>query len=411
MNPSEKTSGEPAPSAGRATDIEIGHPTGSQAIPMPCREWPRLLGTVGPVTGPVLICFGGMHGNEPSGAFALERLLVKLQRNPTGLRGQLVALIGNRGGLQQRRRFLQSDFNRHWTRERVARLRAAEGPLEGEDRELVELDREIAKVLGAARGRVHALDLHTTSGEGPAFCILEDSLPNRRFALHLPVTIVVGIEEELIGTISHFLSEQGVVTCGFEAGQHDDPYSVDRAEAAAWIQLEASGVLIPGKRAEVQAARELLVTQTGRLPHFTELRYRHAIEPGDEFRMKPGFRNFDAVTAGQPLARDAHGPVGSPLTGLLLMPLYQAQGQDGFFLVTRVQPIWLTLSAFARHLKLEKVIHLLPGVKRHPEREGAFEVDTQIARFLALRIFHLLGYRRVSPLGRVLTMARRKHDD
>lgn len=392
------------PPAGTASGIfEIAAPLG--------REWPRLLGTVGPATGPVLICVGGMHGNEPSGAVALERILCKLRQNPAGLRGQLVALIGNRAGLKSRRRFIEKDFNRHWTREQVARLRTAEGQLTGEDRELVELDAEIAKVLAVAKNKVFCLDLHSTSGEGPAFCILEDTLPNRRFALSLPVTIVVGIEEELRGTISHFLTEQGVICCGFEAGAHEDPYSADRAEAAIWIQLEAAGVLIPGKRPEVQAARELLVAQTGRLPHFTELRYRHAIQPGDDFRMKPGFRNFDAVTAGQPLARDVHGAVGSPLTGLLLMPLYQAQGEDGFFLVTRVRPIWLRLSAMARHLRLEKLVHWMPGVRRHPERADAFEVDTQIARFLALKIFHLLGYRRIGPLGRVLTMARRKHDE
>ena len=377
----------------------------------PSREWPRVLGSVGQAGGPLLICLGGMHGNELSGAIALERIVTQLQRNPAGLRGQLVALIGNRAGLKERRRFLISDLNRHWTRERVARLRQAAGPLEAEDLELVEIDRELQKAIAGTRGKVHALDLHSTSGEGPAFCILEDTLPNRRFALHLPVTIVVGIEEELKGTVSHFLSEQGVITCGFEAGQHDDPYSPDRAEAAVWIALEASGVLIPGKRPEAHAARELLKAQTGRLPHFTELRYRHAIQPADEFRMKPGFRNFDAVTQGQPIARDTSGAVSPPHTGLLLMPLYQAQGEDGFFLVTRVHPIWLSLSAVTRHLRLEKLIHLLPGVKRHPEREGAFEVDTQIARFLALKIFHLLGYRRVSPLGRILVMARRKHDD
>ena len=403
---------EVAPAAGRAPDIEIGQkPANPEPLVPPGRDWPRLLGAVGPSTGPVLICFGGMHGNESSGAIALERVVSKLQRNPAALRGQLVALIGNRSGLKQRRRFLVQDFNRHWTRERVARLRAAEGPLEAEDLELIELDRELTRILDSARGKVYALDLHSTSGEGPAFCILEDTLPNRRFALNLPVTIVVGIEEELIGTISHFLSEQGVITCGFEAGQHDDPYSADRAEAAVWIQLEAAGVLIPGKRQEVAAARELLAAQTGRLPHFTELSYRHAITPADEFRMKPGFRNFDAVGAGQPLARDAKGVVSSPLTGLLLMPLYQAQGEDGFFLITKVQPFWLKLSAVVRHLRLEKLIHLLPGVKRHPERADAFEVDTHIARFLALRVFHLLGYRRISPLGRILTMARRKHDD
>ncbi len=250
MNASDTTPGAGPAASRAAAEIDIGRPANPpsgiyESVAHLGREWPRLLGTAGPATGPVLICFGGMHGNEPSGAVALERILVKLQRNPTGLRGQLVALIGNRGGLKQRRRYIEHDFNRHWTRERVARLRAAEGPLTGEDQELVELDGEIAKVRAGARGKVYALDLHSTSGEGPAFCILEDTLPNRRFALSLPVTIVVGIEEELIGTVSHFLTEQGVVTCGFEAGQHEDPYSSDRAEAAVWIQLEASGCWSP----------------------------------------------------------------------------------------------------------------------------------------------------------------------
>ena len=115
-----------------------------------------------------------MHGNEPSGAVALERILVKLRQNPSGLRGQLVALAGNRAGLQQRRRYIASDFNRNWTRERVARLRAAEGPLEAEDRELVELDREIAKAT-ASRTKVYALDLHSTSGASVRKSILPDS--------------------------------------------------------------------------------------------------------------------------------------------------------------------------------------------------------------------------------------------
>jgi len=397
---------------GRASDLSGGQkaPSG-EAVAVPGREWPRVLGCVGPTSGPILICLAGMHGNEPSGAIGLERVILKLQRNPTALRGQLVALVGNLAGLRQRRRFLATDLNRHWTRERVARLRVAETELVDEDRELVELDGEIQKVLASARGKVHALDLHSTSGEGPAFAILEDTLPNRRFALNLPVTIVVGIEEELQGTVSHYLSDQGVVTCGFEAGQHDDPYSSNRAEAAVWIALEGSGVLVAGKRQEVQEARELLVAQTGRLPHFTELRYRHPVKPEDQFRMKQGFRNFDAVDQGEKLARDQTGPIGSPFTGLLLMPLYQTQGQDGFFIVTSVNGFWLSLSALARQVRLEKLMHILPGVKKHPERTNAFEVDTQVARFLALKVFHLLGYRRIGPLGRILTMARRLHDE
>jgi succinylglutamate desuccinylase len=38
------------------------------------------------------------------------------------------------------------------------------------------------------------------------------------------------------------------------------------------------------------------------------------------------------VAAGTLLARDDGGEIRAPFDGLLLMPLYQAQGSDGFFL-------------------------------------------------------------------------------
>jgi succinylglutamate desuccinylase len=51
--------------------------------------------------------------------------------------------------------------------------------------------------------------------------------------------------------------------------------------------------------------------------------------------MLPGFRNFDPVREGQLLARS--GPqlareVRAPWSGTLIMPRYQGQGLDGFFL-------------------------------------------------------------------------------
>jgi succinylglutamate desuccinylase len=54
--------------------------------------------------------------------------------------------------------------------------------------------------------------------------------------------------------------------------------------------------------------------------------------------MEPGFRNFQSVSAGKLLARDHHGEVRAPLSGILLLPLYQAQGEDGFFLIREVTP-------------------------------------------------------------------------
>ena len=62
---------------------------------------------------------------------------------------------------------------------------------------------------------------------------------------------------------------------------------------------------------------------------------RYLSEPGEHFEMEPGFANLENVRRGQLLART--GPQGeiavlSPFDGLLLMPKYQEQGSDGFFL-------------------------------------------------------------------------------
>ncbi len=123
--------------------------------------------------------------------------------------------------------------------------------------------------------------------------------------------------------------------------------------------------------------------------------------------MTPGFSGFQKVEEGEPLARDQHGPVLARESALLIMPLYQEQGEDGFFLVRPVRDLWLKLSAAMRRLRLERHLHRLPGVRRHPERENAFIVDRRVARWLTLELFHLLGFRRVGPAGRFLIMTRR----
>lgn len=359
----------------------------------------------------MLICLGGVHGNEPSGYLAIELVLESLARDAVGLRGTFVGLGGNLQALERRQRFLRTDLNRHWHPERVERLRLAdESRLAAEDAELRQLDDAIRGALADATGDVFGLDLHTTSGEGPCFAVLDDTLANREFALRVPVPLVVGLEEELSGTVTHYMAELGLREFGFEAGQHDDPQSVDRAVAAIWLALESAGVVAEGSRPELDDARRLLEQETGDLPHVVEVRYRHAIAPGDEFVMKPGFVNFEHVEGGRIVARDQRGPILAPEVGMILMPLYQAQGEDGFFIVRRLAPAWLKLSAVLRRRGMHRVLHLLPGVRRHEELIDTFVVDRRWARFLALELFHLLGYRRRGPAGRFVMMTRRPHD-
>ena len=388
---------------------------------LPCRDLqpgeasdlqPRRIGQVdGRVGSPTLLCLGSTHGNEPSGMLALQRIFNKLKQDPTGLRGSLVGLIGNRRALRIGQRFIEHDLNRYWQPERVARIRATEGRgLEAEDAELFELDGEITQIFEQAEGPLIAMDLHTTSGPGPCFVVLDDSLKNRDLALNVPSTVVVGLEEELSGTVTHHLATLGATVFGFEAGQHEDPTSVDRAEAAIWITLESSGVLERGARPEPQKGRELLALDRGNLPHVVEVRYRHAVQVGDGFQMEPDFVNFQPIRRGQLLATDQSGEVRASKKGMVLMPLYQKQGEDGFFVVRPLRPLWLEISARVRRGHWEKYIHLLPGVKRHPECADSFIVDRRWARVFALELFHLLGYRRTGPVGRILVMTRRTEE-
>lgn len=373
----------------------------------------RLGRVVGDRPGPALIVVGSLHGNEPAGVAGLQRLFRRL-RGGGDFSGQVVGLAGNLAALEVRRRYVLQDLNRIWRRERVERVRRAQEPLDAEAAEMAELETEIRRTLETSRRAgqpVYLLDLHTTSGGGPSFVVMEDTLPIREFARRLEAPMVLGLEEELSGTLANWLAEFGVVSVGFEAGQHDDPAAPERAEAAIWLALEASGVLAPGVRSEVEEARHRLRAEAKGLPRVVEVRHRHGIVPEDEFRMAPGYSTFDRVEAGQTVAVDRRGAVKVPEGGLLLMPLYQSQGEDGFFVVRKVAPAWLKVSAALRRLRLERTLHLLPGVRRHPDRAGAFLVDKRWARFYALEIFHLLGFRRRGPAtGRYLVMRRRSHD-
>lgn len=373
------------------------------------RAAPRELGRiVGLEPGPTLVCLGGLHGNEPAGVLAIDRVLSILRESETTLCGELVGLVGNRRALARGDRFVDHDLNRAWQSERLSRLLRAPGPREAEDREQVELDAVLQELIQEAPGRVFLLDLHTTSGPGPAFAILDDTLPNREIALDFPVPLVLGLEEELAGTLASYLTVQGVTVLGFEAGQHQDPESVSRAEAAIWLALDSCGLLQGWDRERARAARRLLEEQTAIDLQIFEVRYRHHVERADRFRMGTGFRSFQPVASGQILGQSADGPVTAPFAGLLLMPLYQDQGQDGFFLVVEIRPVWLSVSAAVRSWRLERFIHLLPGVRRDPERPDTYRVDRRWARWLAPQLFHLLGFRREGKkLGRIMVVRRR----
>jgi succinylglutamate desuccinylase len=380
----------------------LGRPTPA------AREIGRICGAS---PGPTLIVVGGIHGNEPAGTTAARRVLSRLGRDDAGLRGEFVAFAGNLAALRLRKRYQSKDLNRVWTEARVRELRAeGSGSHDAEDIEQRELLDCLEAAIDRARGDVYFVDLHTSSAAGIPFAFCGDTLRQRKFARAFPLPIILGLEEQIDGTLSEYLTYRGCITLAVEGGQHDDPASVDHLEAALWIALVEAG-LVARERVEGERARALalLDARRGRLPRVMEVVERHAIRPEDEFVMAPGFTNLDRARRGQLLARDRRGEIRAPNDGFVILPLYQGQGNDGFFWGREMSEARLRATEVVRRAGLDRVLPWLPGVRRDPGHRDRLHVDPRVARIYPLDVFYMFGYRRIRRHGAALVVQRRPH--
>jgi len=375
---------------------------------------PRVLGRhgAGEKAGPLLLIVAGVHGNEPGGILAVERLFEALESMQAPIRGEVVALSGNRPALATGVRYVAEDLNRLWTAGRVARLRALSMPPEGgEEREQWELLLALDELL---RDRPDAvvLDLHSTSGPGAPFACISDTLRSRALALALPLPLILGIEEAISGTLLDHMEREGKAMLLVEGGQHDHPATAGNLEATIWLIMRELGMLpegsVPGDgEADLIEFRLRLNRATRGLPRVLEVVHRHEIRDGDEFLMDPGHANFDLVARGTPLAASAAGPVVAPLPGLLLMPLYQPQGTDGFLVGRPIRRSWLGISTWLRALGVDRLLRRMPGVTPHPVLAERVEVDPSVARWGTVQLFHLAGFRLLPSPDEKLRFSRR----
>jgi predicted deacylase len=290
-----------------------------------------LLGRVrGADPGPTLVLVGGMHGNEPAGVDVCRRFFDRLRSQPIA-GGEIVAYAGNPPALAAGRRYLLRDMNRQWTPKALEAMRTADGGADPESAHLVWLANELDAVLANARGPVFALDLHTTSAHGVPFSIVGPSRAQRDFAAKFAIPGVAGISERIPGTLSGYLTSRDCTAIAIEGGQHESAGAIANLEAIVTVALSAAGFLAPADLPGFAAAHARLVEERGALPPLIEVVARHAVRPDSGFLMEPGFINIQGTAAGTLLAREAGAEIRAPFDGFVLLPLYQALGEDGFF--------------------------------------------------------------------------------
>lgn len=299
----------------------------------------RIIGSIeGAVDGPTVIVLGGMHGNEPSGVEALENMFSMLNTSDNFARGKLVGIRANLKALDHQVRYVDEDMNRIWFPSIIEKIR--ETPvdrLQSNERMQIKkllfiLDREIPE---QSEYPTIVADLHSFSAEGNMFAITAPRKEHTDLLSSLHVPMVFGIENTLRGTALRYYQDHGHLTFALEGGQHENELTVFNQTAALFLMLQKIGCIKKDTMGKMATFAQHLRDQSRNLPESVELIYQHIIEEGDQFAMRPGFRNFQYVKKGEWLANDREGKIRAECDGYLIMPLYQDQGDDGFFVVRK----------------------------------------------------------------------------
>ena len=304
----------------------------------------RIIGRFAGIPGPLLICIGGIHGNEPAGIGAIEKIIQLLEKetlNHPGFhyQGTFLGIRGNMEALHQRKRFIDRDLNRMLSHEEILQFQNRPATT------LLQEEKECIELLGVIQNEIDQrqpsltliLDLHTTTASGGVFSIADEDKMSLSLARELHLPVILGIASGLKGTTIDYFNhpERNEYCVVIEAGQHNDPQSVDRMVSAILNCMRALHAVNPN---HVDHSHDQLLMDLGKgLPKVTRLIYHYKIRPGENFIMKEGFKNFDVVHYGDHLANNNNGPILSPYSGLMLMPKYQSQGDDGFFIVEEVK--------------------------------------------------------------------------
>jgi succinylglutamate desuccinylase len=301
----------------------------------------RIMGDfVGKERGPLIILIGGLHGNELTGIKAIERIFTKIQQEKIEIKGRIIGLRGNQEAIDQKRRYIDYDLNRCWKDEHISRLSQNKSHLIfSEDKEVLELNDVFNELTEYESTQKICVDLHTTSSDNGNFIVVPEICADHPVISALKLPLILDLEKHIKGTLLKYLTKKGYLAFAFEGGLIGSEVAVKLHMAGIWEILLSSGAVSSKHVNGMIQIGTLLQTFAAELPHKLRVRHHYWITEGDNFRMKPGFMNFQKVKTGDIIAEDRNGPIQTPMDGLIFMPLYQRSGNDGFFIVEELDPL------------------------------------------------------------------------
>ncbi|MEO2061732.1 MAG: succinylglutamate desuccinylase/aspartoacylase family protein [Christiangramia sp.] len=296
-------------------------------------EIPRIIGEYSSgKKGPLLFVTGGIHGNEPSGIKALERVFKELNKTKPEIKGKILGVAGNKKALNKNQRYIDEDLNRTWTQENIDHG----GRDTHETKEMFDIIRILDQYSEEDFTKRYFLDCHTTSSASLPYVSVQVVNDNDEWAHRFPTYIIRGFSDIITGDIDHYLSRTGMTGFVFEAGQHTDVRSVENHEGVIWLALREACELDLEKISTYPECVDRFAKKSAPPQKTFEIIYRHGLDEGDVFEMQDGYENFQKIKKGELLATQNGQAVKSDWDAYIFMPLYQSQGNDGFFVVKEV---------------------------------------------------------------------------
>ena len=136
------------------------------------------------------------------------------------------------------------------------------------------------------------------------------------------------------GPLLSYLNEKGFVSFGFESGQHDTLEAIENHVAFIYLSLFFTASL-KNNLISLDLFYSKLEAASAFKTSFFEIYHRHEIKIDDTFIMIPGYSNFQAIRKGDVLAISNKCDIKASRSSLMFMPLYQDQGDDGFFFIRK----------------------------------------------------------------------------
>ena len=280
-------------------------------------------------TGKTIILMCGIHGNELSGKKALKKMFNYLENNKIDVRGNIIGIQGNLKAIEKKERYIDIDLNRIWKKNIINEIKKGKIKDQHEYKELKKIHEIIDIIIKKKKKKnIIIIDLHNTSSASGLFSVINNT-NDLKIASAIKIPIITKLFSKVKGSFSQYYNSKNISTIVFEGGAIGDPASIYNHEMGIFRILEKMKII---KKEDVPDFIGKKLT-TNNDNNTYKVKYIHQISENDNFLMKPNVTNFQVIKKGEILGYDNNGDVLSPFDGKILMPLYQEQGNEGFYII------------------------------------------------------------------------------